>query len=220
MDTKDKYRILEHFESILESQEFKSNLTWRPEELVSTLWEELYIEMPLCDPDDTSPESVIAILRKAYGDSLRTEESCGLFSIIRLTLPNNICYLQRCPGGYYILPVYRSVRRFHTRLQVRDAADLIMEIDRHAPMIMKRIEDMILERKLKTMTMNLIKATCTGVIKKLKKSKQISVPDIYTISGTSLSEIHICFQGCKVLHCPLEKLEATLLKKYPFKEEK
>lgn len=220
MVEQDKYKILEHFEAILESPEFKNNFAWRPEELVSALWEEIYPEMPLCDPDDTSPESVIAILRKAYGDSLRTEESCGLFSIIRLTLPNNICYLQRCPGGYYILPVYRSVRRFHTRLQARDAADLIMEIDRHAPMIMKRIEDMILERKLKTMTMNLIKATCTGVIKKLKKSKQISVPDIYTISGTSLSEIHICFQGCKVIHCPLEQLEATLLKKYPFKEEK
>ena len=220
MATQDKYGILGRFEAILESPEFRNNFAWRPDELVSALWEETYLEMPLCDPEDTSPESVITILRHACGESFKTDESCGLFSIIRLTLPHSTCYLHRCPGGYYILPIYRSVRRFQTRLQPNDAAELIMEFDRNAPMILKRIEDMILERKQKAMTMELIRATCTGMIESLKRLEQISAPDIYSISGTSLSEVHICFKGHRVLHCPLEKPETTLLKRFPFKEEK
>ena len=95
MATQDKYGILGRFEAILESPEFRNNFAWRPDELVSALWEEIYLEMPLCDPEDTSPESVITILRHACGESFKTDESCGLFSIIRLTLPHSTCYLHR-----------------------------------------------------------------------------------------------------------------------------
>ena len=214
MTTQDKYGIAQQLKESIQKQYIVSVLGSRPEALVNDIWEEIYPKMPLCDPKDSSPERVIEILKKRCGDSIKVEESCGLFSVICLTLPNSICYIHRCPGGYYILPMYRNMRRFHTRLQPEDAAGLILEFDRLAPVILKRIKDKILEMKQKRLTHELIKSSVTSVIESLKRQNRIQVPDEVTIGGISLSKINVCFKSHKVIHCSLDDLENRLLKEF------
>lgn len=214
MEMTDKYGIRVQIEDSLQSHEILATLAYRPEILVSSVWEEVYLKMPLCDPEYSSVERVIEVLKDRCGDNLKIQESCGLFSIMRLTLPNDVCYLHRCPGSYYILPMYRNVRRIHTRLKPEDAADLILEFDRFAPVMRKMIEDKILERKQKQMTSSLIKSSALGIIESLKRQKLIKVPENVTVGGVSPSQIHICFQSQKVIHCRLDELEGRLLKQF------
>ena len=214
MTSEDKYSIVQQLEESLQRPEILSRLVYSPDVLVSAIWEEVYPKMPLCDPEDSSPERLMQILKKRCDASLKIEESCGLFSIIKLTLPNNICYIHKCPGSYYILPMYRTVRRFHTRLQPEDAADLILEFDRLAPLILRRTEEKIMEWKQKQLTFDVIKSSATSIIESLKRQKRIDVPEKVTISGVSLSKINICFQSNKVIHCSLDELEGLLLKRF------
>ena len=219
MTSEDKYSIVQQLEESLQKPEILARLEHYPDVLVSAIWEEVYPKMPLCDPDDSSPERLMQVLKQRYGASLKIEESCGLFSIIRLTLSNSVCYIHKCPGSYYILPMYRNVRRFHTRLEAEDAADLILEFDRLAPLILRRIEDMVMEWKQKQLTLSLIKSSVSGVIESLKRKKRIAVPDKVTISGTSLSKINVCFKSHKVIRCSLEELEGRLVKEFGIQDK-
>lgn len=214
MISQDKYSIVQQLEVNLQRPEIISRLVYSPDTLVSAIWEDIYPKMPLCDPEDPSPERLMLMLKKRCDASLKIEESCGLFSIIKLTLPNNICYIHKCPGSYYILPMYRTVRRFHTRLQPEVAVDLIMEFDRLAPIILRRAEEKVMEWKQKELTFDVIKSSATSIIESLKRQKRIDVPEEVTISGVSLSKINICFQSNKVIHCSLDELEGLLLKKF------
>ena len=210
----DKYSIRASIEKTLSAtNEVPYLFESRPDKIVSTIWEDVYVNMPLCDPEDPTIVTVIEHLKKRCG-TIKVEVSCGLFSVIRLILPNNICYLQKCQGGYYILPMYKNVRRFPTRLEPEMAADLILEFDRFAPVILKSIEDKVLERKQKALTSNLIKATTLGVIKTLKDQGVIKVPDEVVVSGTTPECINICFQSHKVIRCKLENLEQELIERF------
>ena len=219
MTSQDKYSIVQQLEESLHRPEILSRLVYSPDVLVNAIWEEVYPKMPLCDPEDSSVERLMQVLIKRCGASLKIEESCGIFSIIKLTLPNNVCYIHRCPGSYYILPMYRTVRRFHTRLKAEDAADLILEFDKCAPLILKRTEEKVMEWKQKQLTLSLIKSSVSGVIESLKRKKRIAVPDKVTISGTSLSKINVCFKSHKVIRCSLEELEGRLLKEFGIQDK-
>ena len=156
MTSQDKYTIVQQLEESLQKPEILARLVYSPDVLVNAIWEEVYPKMPLCDPEDSSVERLMQVLIKRCGASLKIEESCGIFSIIKLTLPNNVCYIHRCPGSYYILPMYRTVRRFHTRLKA---------------------EEKVMEWKQKQLTLSLIKSSAAGVIESLKSQKRIAVPD-------------------------------------------
>ena len=213
MTDNDKYGIQAKLQEIIEAPETRYMLESRPDLIVSAIWEEVYPLMPLCDPEDSSIFTIIELLKKKC-DTIKVEESCGLFSVMKVTLPNNVCYLHKCQGSYYILPMYKNVRRFPTRLEPEVAADLILEFDKCAPVILKLIEDKVLERKQKALTSNLIKATTLGVIKTLKDQGVIQVPDEVVVSGTTPECINMCFQSHKVIRCKLENLEQELIERF------
>lgn len=217
MTQQDKYGIRTQIDQTLKSHAMNHLLTVRPDKVVSSIWEEVYINMPLCNPEDSSPYRVIEILNERCGEGFKVEESCGLFSMIKLTLPNSVCYLHRCQGSYYILPMYKTVRRFHTRLEPEVAADLIIEFDRSAPVILRRMEERKLELKQKEMTREILKASALGIIDHLKQEQRISVPDKVTISGVTPAKINVCFKSHKAISCRLEDLESMLIKSYPKK---
>lgn len=110
--------------------------------------------------------------------------------------------------------MYRTVRRFHTRLKAEDAADLILEFNSCAPLILRKTEEKVMEWKQKQLTLSLIKSSAAGVIESLKSQKRIAVPDKVTISCIDLSKINVCFKSHKVIHCSLEELEGLLLEKF------
>ena len=85
-------------------------------------------------------------------------------------------------------------------LKAEDAADLILEFDRLAPLILGRIEDKVMEWKQKQLTLSLIKSSVSGVIESLKMKKRIAVPD-------------------KVIRCLLEELEGRLLKEFGIQDK-
>ena len=85
-------------------------------------------------------------------------------------------------------------------LKAEDAADLILEFDRLAPLILRRIEDKVMEWKQKQLTLSLIKSSVSGVIESLKMKKRIAVPD-------------------KVIRCSLEELEGRLLKEFGIQDK-
>lgn len=214
MTQQDKYGISAQIDKVLESQAKNALLASRPDMVVSSIWEEVYTNMPLCDPEDSSPYKVTEILKSLCGDNLKVEESCGLFSLIRLTLPNSTCYLHRCQGSYYILPLYKTVRRFYTRLEPEVAADLILEFDRFAPKILNQIDKKKRGIKQKEMTRELLKTSVLGIINRLKNERMISVPDEVTVSGATTAKINICFKSHKPIHCRLEDLERILIQQY------
>ena len=133
-----------------------------------------------------------------------------MFSLIRLTLPNSVCYLQRCQGSYYILPLYKTVRRFHTRLEPEVAADLILEFDRFAPKILNQIDKKKRELKQKEMTRELVKISALGIINRLKNEKMISIPDDVTVNGLTTDKIEVHFNSGEVISCKLENLANRL----------
>ena len=110
MDIQDRYRIQEaidrHFsnQSVLEVSDRLFAL-----KSVGAIWEEVYIKMPLKDTDDKDIQSILEAIKRISGEStLKTQLSCGLFQQLKLTLQHGTWYLERSPGGYYILPEYRA----------------------------------------------------------------------------------------------------------------
>ena len=214
MTEEDKYGILAQLDEVLKNPDTQDWLARRQDLIVNAIWEEVYVKMPLCDPNDSSLRRVVEILRDRCGDNLKVEESCGIFSVTKLTLPHNVCYLQRCQESYHILPMYKSVRRFYTRLEPEVAADLILEFDRCAPIILKRIEDRIAEQKRDMLVREMVKTTAVSIIEKLKSDGRITVPDEVKVSANSITLVHVRFKSHKVIHCRLDNLENQLLKKF------
>ena len=213
MTDNDKYGIQAKLQEIIEAPETRYMLESRPDLIVSAIWEEVYPLMPLCDPEDSSIFTIVELLKKKC-NTIKVEESCGLFSVMKVTLPNNVCYLHKCQGSYYILPMYKNVRRFYTRLEPEVAVDLILEFDRCAPIILKAIEDKKLEITQKALTLQLMRATILGVIESLKAQGLIKVPDRVVVNGASPKRISVCFQSHRVFHCKLENLEQELIERY------
>jgi hypothetical protein len=213
MTDNDKYGIQAKLQEIIDAPETRYMLESRPDLIVSAIWEEVYPLMPLCEPEDSSIFTIIELLKKKC-DTIKVEESCGLFSVMKVTLPNNVCYLHKCQGSYYILPMYKNVRRFYTRLEPEVAVDLILEFDRCAPIILRAIEDKKLEITQKALTIQLMRATILGIIESLKAQGRIKVPDRVVVNGASPKRISVCFMSNPVIHCKLEDLEARLIEKY------
>ena len=213
MTDQDKYGILAKIQEVLQAPGTRYMFASRPYLIVSSIWEEVYPSMPLCDPKDPSLFTVIEHLKQRC-PTIRIEESCGLFSIIKLTLPNNVCYLHKCQGSYYILPMYKSVRRFYTRLEPEVAADLILEFDRFSNVLLKRIEDKKMEITQNALTFELMKASVLGIVEMMKKQGRITVPDEVVVNSASPKRVSICFKSHKTIHCQLENLERELLERF------
>lgn len=92
MTSQDKYSIVQQLEESLQKPEILARLEHYPDVLVNDIWEVVYPIMPLCDPDDSSPERLMQVLKQRCVASLKIEESCGLFSIILFTLSNSVCF--------------------------------------------------------------------------------------------------------------------------------
>lgn len=183
---------------------------------VGAIWEEVYIRMPLKDTDDKDINKLLeAIKAITCESSLKTQLSCGLFQQLKLTLTYGTWYLERSPGGYYILPEYRAGRRFPTRLDAEVAADLILTFDRHIPQIYSRADEEIRRRKEAMLTTEIFKASVIGIMSGLVKSKRISVPGKPYVRGIDPRKIRIYFENSPdVITCSLETIEEVLLKKY------
>lgn len=217
MGTDDKYGISEaidwHFsnQGVLEVSDRLFAL-----KSVGAIWEEVYIKMPLKDTDDKDIQSILEAIKRISGEStLKTQLSCGLFQQLKLTLTHGTWYLEKSPGGYYILPEYRAGRRFTTRLDAEVAADLILSFDRYIPQIYSRADEEIRRRKEAMLTTEIFKASVIGIISGLVKSKRISVPGKPYVRGIDPRKIHIYFENSPdVITCSLEKIEESLIKKY------
>ena len=121
--------------------------------------------MPLRDTDDRDIDKLLEAIKAITGESsLKTELSCGLFQQLKLTLTHGTWYLERSPGGYYILPEYRAGRRYPTRLDAEVAADLILSFDRYIPQIYSRADEEIRRRKEAMLTTEIFKASVIGII--------------------------------------------------------
>ena len=125
MGTDDKYGISEaidlHFtnQSVVEVSDRNFGL-----KSIGAIWEEVYIRMPLRDTDDRDIDKLLEAIKAITGESsLKMELSCGLFQQLKLTLTHGTWYLERSPGGYYILPEYRAGRRFTVVQMKRSAAE-------------------------------------------------------------------------------------------------
>ena len=217
MDIQDKYGIQEaidrHFSNqrVLEVSERLFAL-----KSISAIWVEVYIKMPLKDTEDKDIHSLIEAIKTIFGESpLKTQLSCGLFQQLKLTLTHGTWYLERSPGGYYILPEYRAGRRFPTRLDAEVAADLILSFDRYIPQIYSRADEEIRRRKESMLATEIFKASVIGIISGLVKSQRISVPGKPYVRGIDPRKIHIYFENSPdVITCSLEKIEERLIKKY------
>ena len=221
MTGKDKYGILTLLEKALEDPYIYDSLASNPSLVVTSIWEEVYAGLELCETEDTSPANVIEILRRLCGGNIGIEESCGLFSMIKLTLPNNVCYLHKNQGSYFILPMYRSVIRLKTKIKADVAADVIMEFDRHAPTILKRIEDRITERKQEKILIDIVRVTAYGMVETLKREKKIKVPEKVNILASNDTRILANFiqpPHTKTIKCRLENFEDRLLKRFGTKK--
>ena len=220
MTGKDKYGILTLLEKALEDPYIYDSLASNPSLVVTSIWEEVYAGLELCETEDTSPANVIEILRRLCGGNIGIEESCGLFSMIKLTLPNNVCYLHKNQGSYYILPMYRSVIRLKTKIKADVAADVIMEFDRHAPTILKRIEDRITERKQEKILIDIVRATAYGMLETLKREERITLPesvkrvDILVSKDGRILANFVCPPHCRSIKCKLENFKDRLLKRF------
>lgn len=214
MTNQDKYGIQAKIQEVLQAPETHHMFASCPDLIVSAIWEEVYLSMPLCDPEDSSPYRVVEILKSRYGDGLKVEESCGLTSVITLHLPNSICYLDKCQRSYYILPMHKMVRRFYTRLEPEVAADLILEFDRFAPIIFRKIEEKKQEHRQREIIQQLLKESAIAIIESLKREHKINVPDEVRISGTTAARISICFKSHKAINCPLDQVESILIERF------
>jgi hypothetical protein len=220
MTGKDKYGILTLLEKALEDPYIYDSLASNPSLVVTSIWEEVYAGLELCETEDTSPANVIEILRRLCGGNIGIEESCGLFSMIKLTLPNNVCYLHKNQGSYYILPMYRSVIRLKTKIKADVAADVIMEFDRHAPTILKRIEDRITERKQEKILIDIVRATAYGMLETLKREERITLPesvkrvDILVSKDGRILANFVSPPHCRSIKCKLENFKDRLLKRF------
>lgn len=217
MDIQDKYGIQEaidrHFtnQGVLEVSDRLFAL-----KSVGAIWEEVYIRMPLRDTDDRDIDKLLEAIKAITGESyLKTELSCGLFQQLKLTLQHGTWYLERSPGGYYILPEYRAGHRFPTRLDAELAADLILSFDRYIPQIYSRADEEIRRRKEAMLTTEIFKSSVMGIISGLVKSKRIRIPGQPYVRGIDPRKIHIYFENSPdVITCSLEKIEERLIKKY------
>ena len=220
MTGKDKYGILTLLEKALEDPYIYDSLASNPSLVVTSIWEEVYAGLELCETEDTSPANVIEILRRLCGGNIGIEESCGLFSMIKLTLPNNVCYLHKNQGSYYILPMYRSVIRLKSKIKADVAADVIMEFDRHAPTILKRIEDRITERKQEKILIDIVRATAYGMLETLKREERITLPesvkrvDILVSKDGRILANFVCPPHYQSIKCKLENFKDRLLKRF------
>lgn len=213
----DKYGIQDAIEKHFQGQSFHDlRDKYYPQRCICTIWEEVYIGMPLKDTEDKSIDLVLENIKEITGESsLKVETSCGLFYQQKLTLPNGIWYLERASGGYYILPVYRNARRFLTRLDADVAADLIISFDAYIPQILSRAEECKRIAHEAAMTGEIIQVTAAGIVHALVSSGKIKIPGEVKVSGVSANKIHVYFNDQSgVITCSLDKLEGRLLKKY------
>ena len=183
---------------------------------IASIWEDVYVGMPLKDTEDRTIEALLDAIRSISGESeLKIQNSCGLFSQMKLTLTHGTWYLERAQGGYYILPEYRAGRRFLTRLDACVAADLILTYDSYIPVIVARAESELRQRKEAMMMTEVFRTTVVGIVKALEKEERIKVPGRPYVRGINPQKIHIYFEGSPdVITCSLEKIEERLLKKY------
>ena len=217
MEIQDKYGI----QDVIESH-FKTNGVLEVSDrhftmkCIAAIWEDVYVGMPLKDTEDRTIEKLLDAIQSISGESeLKIQNSCGLFSQMKLTLTHGTWYLERAEGGYYILPEYRAGRRFLTRLDASVAADLILTFDLYIPVIQARAESELRRRKEAMMMAEVIKMTVVGIVQALEKEERIKVPGRPYVRGINPQKIHVYFEGSPdVITCNLEKIEERLLKKY------
>lgn len=217
MCVEDKYGILVHLEKTLDDPMVYDRLSSSPDLVVSAILQKVYSSFTLCDDEDPYPEKVIEILRRLSGEKIEAEESCGIFSVIKLTLPNSICYLHRNQGSYYILPLYKSVTRLKTRIKPEQAAEVIMEFDRFAPTIQKRIEERISERKQERILIDIVRTTAYAMIETLKRENKIYVPERIDILASKDSKLFASFiypKHYRVIKCTLDQFEEKLIERF------
>lgn len=213
----DKYGIRETIERHFNNQDVLDMCDrYYAQKCVSAIWEDVYLGMPLKDTDDRSIEVLLEKIKELTGeDSLKVDTSCGLFSQHKLTLANGVWYFERSQGGYYILPVLRSGRRFQTRLDAGLAADLIITFDRHIPEILSLAEEKKRQARESAMTAEIIRTTAIGIIHSLISEGRIKTPGEAEVKGGAAKKVCITFKGVSgFMKCPLELLETRLIKKY------
>lgn len=213
MNIEDKYGIEEaiagYFKGFAMAGILKKSY---PGKCVSKIWSSLYMTLPFRDTDDKDPEKVIEIIKAITGNTnLHIEMSCGLFYHLKIKLDNGTWFLERCPGGYYILPMSRAGRRCLTRLDADMAADLIVTFDSCIPKILARAEEEQRKVQERMLVSEIIRTTVEEMVHGLQEQGMIEVPDIVCIRYIAEEKVNIHFGKAGMITSRLDSLEETLL---------
>lgn len=83
MTSQDKYSIVQQLEESLQKPEIPAKLEHYPDVLVNDIWEVAYPMMPLCDPDDSSPEKLMQVLKQLTLSLIKSSVSGVIESLKR-----------------------------------------------------------------------------------------------------------------------------------------
>lgn len=71
MTSKDKYGIIQQVEKSVQKPRIAAIMSKHPDVFVNDIWEEVYTNMPLCDPEDPSAEGLMQVLKRRCGDCMK-----------------------------------------------------------------------------------------------------------------------------------------------------
>ena len=216
METNDKYGIID---AVYKWEKFYSCLVNCHDNFrahfVDHIWRDAYNKLDAEKDCNVTINDVINLLQLRFQTKLEVDVSCGLFYITRVTLPNGPWYFLRRTDGFYLMPMNKNGNWcYKMNNEVNALVDLIAEFDRLLPEILSRADKAEVEMTKRLMLRDITISTAQGIAASLQKAGKIEMPNNATFSSTSDNIVNIRVNRKRV-ECSLDKLEATLLKRFP-----
>ena len=216
METNDKYGIID---AVYKWVKFYSCLVNCHDNFrahfVDHIWRDAYNKLDAEKDCNVTINDVINLLQLRFQTKLEVDVSCGLFYITKVTLPNGPWYFLRRTDGFYLMPMNKNGNWcYKIHYEVNAMVDLIMEFDRLLPEILCRADKAEVEMTKRMMVRDITISTAQGLAASLQKAGKIEMPNNATFTSTSDNIVNIRVNRKRV-ECSLDKLEATLLKRFP-----
>ena len=216
METNDKYGIID---AVCKWEQFYSRQVACHDNFrshfVDHIWRDAYNKLDAEKDSNVTINDVINLLQLRFQTKLEVDVSCGLFYITKVTLPNGPWYFLRRTDGFYLMPMNKKCNWcYKMNNEVNALVDLIAEFDRLLPEILSRADKTEVEMTKRVMLRDITISTAQGLAASLQKAGKIEMPNNATFSSTSDNIVNIRVNRKRV-ECSLEKLEATLLKRFP-----
>ena len=216
METNDKYGIIDAVDKC--EQYYSRILRWHDNfrvDFINHIWMDAYNKLDAEKDPHVTIHDLVNLLQLRLQTKLEVEVSCGLFYITKVTLPNGPWYFLRRTDGFYLLPMSKNGNWcYKLHYEVNAMVDLIMEFDRLLPEILCRADKAEVEMTKRMMVREITISTAQGIAASLQKAGKIKMPDNATFTSISDNVVNIRANRKRV-ECGLDKLEETLLKRFP-----